>query len=283
MSPMKLAYNTNGLAHHRLEDALELCSQLGYGGVAITLDVAHLDPMGCWVKQAERTKKLAKRLELDLAVETGARYLLDPARKHEPNLMARNLSDRNKRVEFYRKCIDVAAHLGAPILSLWSGAAEPGLPDSEEAQYSRLVDGLKPVLEYAAEANVTVCFEPEPGMFIERVDQYHTLKGHGAGALDDLKMTLDVGHCLVTQEITPQQAIEENAGEIAHIHLDDIKDHVHEHIMFGQGELNLPAVFQALEKVAYSGMAAVELSRDSHRGAWAAKEALQSLTAARAQ
>ena len=41
---LRFAYNTNGLAHHRLPDALAMLADCGYDGVALTLDVAHLDP-----------------------------------------------------------------------------------------------------------------------------------------------------------------------------------------------------------------------------------------------
>ena len=41
---LRYAYNTNGLAHHRLDDALSFLADTGYGGVALTLDVHHLDP-----------------------------------------------------------------------------------------------------------------------------------------------------------------------------------------------------------------------------------------------
>ena len=40
--------------------------------------------------------------------------------------------------------------------------------------------------------------------------------------------------------------------------------------MFGEGELDLTGTLAALAEVGFDGMAAVELSRDSHRGAVAA-------------
>jgi sugar phosphate isomerase/epimerase len=47
--------------------------------------------------------------------------------------------------------------------------------------------------------------------------------------------------------------------------------------MFGRGDLELRDVLRSLIDAGYAGMAAVELSRDSHRGAQAAEEALEHL------
>ena len=41
---MLLGYNTNGLAHHDLLDAIALLAEIGYRGVAITLDHGALNP-----------------------------------------------------------------------------------------------------------------------------------------------------------------------------------------------------------------------------------------------
>src|SRR5262245_54079088 len=82
---MLLGYNTTGSEPHRLEDAVEILAELGYGGVALTLDVHHLDPFG--PDLAVRTAALSRQLSahgMRCAIETGARFLLDPRRKHQP-------------------------------------------------------------------------------------------------------------------------------------------------------------------------------------------------------
>ena len=41
---MFLGYNTNGFAHHRLEDAIAILAELGYRSIALTLDYHALNP-----------------------------------------------------------------------------------------------------------------------------------------------------------------------------------------------------------------------------------------------
>src|SRR5262249_45570630 len=85
---LRLGYGTNGLADHRLPDALALLADLGYAGVALPLDHQHLDPYGPGLSR--RVAAVARELDrhgLAVVVETGARYLLDPRRKHRPTLL----------------------------------------------------------------------------------------------------------------------------------------------------------------------------------------------------
>src|SRR5687767_9607966 len=83
----RLGYNTNGLAHHRPEEALRLLADLGYEAVAITPDVGGLDLYALEPRTVDSLRGAADELGLELAIETGARYLMDPRRKHFPTLL----------------------------------------------------------------------------------------------------------------------------------------------------------------------------------------------------
>ena len=57
---LRFAYNTNGAANHRLDDALSLIADSGYDGVALTLDHHHFDPFEPDLER--RAEGLARRL-----------------------------------------------------------------------------------------------------------------------------------------------------------------------------------------------------------------------------
>ena len=108
--PLRFAYNTNGAANHRLDDALALIAESGYEGVALTLDHHHFDPFAPNLE--DRAEALARRLRglgLGLVIETGARYLLDPRIKHEPTLLNPTPKGRARRVDFLCRCVRIAA------------------------------------------------------------------------------------------------------------------------------------------------------------------------------
>ena len=85
---VKFGYVSNGLADHRIEDALELLAENGYSGVALTLDHIHFDPFAPRLRaRAARLRAELEAAGLDCVVETGARFVLDPRRKHFPTLL----------------------------------------------------------------------------------------------------------------------------------------------------------------------------------------------------
>lgn len=255
---MLLGYNTNGLQNHRLADALHLLADAGYGAVALTPDTCHLDPLHCTPRQLDAVAALLQRLHLRVAIETGARYVLDPAHKHEPTLMTRDAAQRGRRLEFYRKCAQIGRALGAEVLSFFSGVDRQPGHDAE----GWLVEGVSRTCEIVAELGLTPALEPEPGMAVATVADWERVRARIWGAAPAL--CLDVGHLYATGEAAPEAVIAVVHPRIAQVHLEDMRRGVHEHLLPGEGDVDFGAVRAALERQGYTGAVCFELSRHSH-------------------
>lgn len=256
---LRYAYNTNGAANHRLLDALELISASGYDGVALTLDHHHFDPFAPdFEKRAEELKSELERLELSLVIETGARFLLDPRAKHEPTFLSPSREGRNRRVEFLKRAVDLAEITKAEAVSFWAGVKKAEVAQADAHTYLR--EGLKVVCDHAAARNVCVAFEPEPGMLIETVADFVDLSSE----FPNLKLALDTGHCLASNECEPEQAVVDMRDLIGTVAIEDMRRGVHEHLFFGEGEMNISGILAALKEINYQKMICVELSRHSH-------------------
>ena len=256
---LRYAYNTNGAANHRLTDALELIAASGYDGVALTLDHHHFDPFASdFERRAEELKAKLDRLQLGLVIETGARFLLDPRRKHEPTLLSPSSEGRAKRIEFLKRAVDLAEIADAEAVSFWAGVKKPEV--SEETAQKYLREGLREICDYAADKNVCLAFEPEPGMLVETVADYAILSRE----FPNLKLALDTGHCLASEECEPDAAVREMRDKIGTVAVEDMRRGVHEHLFFGEGEMNIKGILTALEEINYEKLICVELSRHSH-------------------
>ncbi len=271
---MRLGYNTNGLAHHSLPAAIELLAGIGYRSVAITIDHAALNPYGKHFEaELREARSLLAEHGMTSVIETGARYLLDSRHKHEPTLLAANPVDRQRRIDFLRHAIEIAAALQSDCVSLWSGRLPDGIEPHEAME--RLAEGLRIVLDYAAEKKVAIGFEPEPGMLVDTMARFAEL----LSLVDSpfMKLTLDVGHLHCLGETPIADVIHQWHKRLVNVHIEDMRAGVHEHLMFGEGEIDFPPVIAALTEVGYDGPLNVELSRHSHMGPTAARQAFEFL------
>lgn len=256
---MLLGYHTSGLQNHRLGEALRLLADHGYQAVAITPDVCHLDPFRCTAREVAEVAGLLDRLGLHPVMETGARFVLDPATKHEPTLMTRASGGRERRLEFYSRVAAIGRDLGADVLSFWTGIDRSPGPDSR----TWMDDGVRRACDLVRAAGLRPTLEPEPGMAIATVSSYRDLISRlGTGSPH---LTLDVGHLWAEWEGEPIEVLEGIGDELLQVHLEDMRRGVHEHLAPGEGEVDFSAVHQALDRIGYSGPVCFELSRSSHR------------------
>ncbi|TXS63193.1 MULTISPECIES: sugar phosphate isomerase/epimerase family protein [unclassified Streptomyces] len=263
-SPLRFGYGTNGLADLRLDDALGLLADLGYDGVGLTLDHMHLDPMARGL--AARTRRLARRLDtlgLGVTVETGARYVLDPRRKHGPSLLDPDPADRARRTDLLHRAVRTAADLGAHAVHCFSGVPPAGT--DEDTAWKRLAEALTPVLDAAGRAGVPLAVEPEPGHLLATLDDFHRLR-RILGDPPALGLTLDIGHCQCLEPLPPADCVRAAAPWLRHVQIEDMRRGVHEHLPFGDGEIDFPPVLDALAATGYQALVVVELPRHSHAG-----------------
>lgn len=267
---MRLGYNTNGFPHHTLADAIEVLAEIGYRSVAITLDHQALNPFdSACRRQVTEVRDQLQRWGLSVVIETGARFLLDRWQKHEPTLVSAAADGRARRVDFLCRAVDLAAELSASCISLWSGVVRDSA--AEEVIWERLICGLERVAERAVQRGVVLGFEPEPGMFIDTMVRFDQLRGrlpHPA-----LQLTLDIGHLHCLGETPLPERIVQYAPWLVNVHLEDMRRGIHEHLMFGEGELDFPPVLAALRQIDYRGGVHVELSRHGHEAPSAARRA----------
>ncbi len=257
---MRFGYHTSGLQNHRLDEALRLCADAGCTVVALTPDVAHLDPFRCTAREVEAIAALLARLGLEPVIETGARYLLDAVHKHEPTLMTRDPAQRARRLDFYRRAASIGRDLGAQVVSFWTGIDRaPGVDSAAVAHAG--------VLETAAIVRAAGCvpaLEPEPGMAVATLAQFRALTASMGPAAP--RLTLDIGHLYAEWEGDPVALTAGAVPLLAQVHLEDMRRGIHEHLVPGQGEVDFPGVLGALRSGGYRGPVCFELSRSSHMG-----------------
>lgn len=258
---MKPGFNTNGLAFHRWDDALRLIAETGYTSAGITVDHYTLNPFAPGLpQQMAAMQQLLQECQLSTVIETGARFLLDPRVKHEPTLVSSSPEERERRIDFLKRCVDLAAALQSDAVSFWAGQLKADLPRDEAL--NRLAAGCREVIDYAADKEVRLAFEPEPGMLIETLADFEellTLVDHPCFGL-----TVDIGHLQCMGELPISEFLKPWRERIFNIHIEDMRQGEHDHLRFGEGEIDFNDVFAGLRQIDYQGGLHVELSRHSH-------------------
>jgi sugar phosphate isomerase/epimerase len=252
-----------------------MLADIGYQSVAITLDHHCLDPYaGGLAHDVARMSSLLARLKLTSVVETGARFLLNPRVKHEPTLMSAEADERALRIDFLIRAIDIACDLGSDAVSFWSGVLRESLPPDDAL--TRLADGCAVVADYAQSRAMKLGFEPEPGMFLETFGQFEQLLQQVDSPLFGL--TIDIGHVHCVETGSIGDYLRHWGARLFNVHIEDMCRGVHEHLRFGEGEIDFERVMEALTEIGYTGGVHVELSRHSHMAPDVALESFRFLS-----
>lgn len=256
---MRLAYSANAYLKYPIEEAIRRIARLGYEGVELLADVPHAWPAGLLPEQKESIRRTLA--ETGLAIANLNAFMMnavaDPRHAYwHPSWVESDPHYRAIRREHTKRALYLAAELGAPNIQ-----TEPGGPKPTELSWHQAArifyDELMPCVETAEQCGVDLLIEPEPGLLIERFEQY--LEFVDWIGSTRVGLNFDIGHAFcVGQE--PQEWIVQLARHTRHYHLEDIaSNREHRHLIPGQGAIDLGAVLAAIQTTGYDGWITVEL------------------------
>lgn len=233
---MRLGFRTAGFAAWPIEEAFRALKALGYDAVELCLEIHELRPDIVTGQRLAAVNHALADSGLELA---SVSYHADG-------------EDLITRVPNTLRAVEMTRELGGDILIV---NAERADVRRRAEQWQALIDRFLRICEHAEEYQVWVAVEPEPLLLVHGMDDWARLRDDVGS--DRLAINLDIGHCEITDDVPA--AIRRFAKSIVHVHFEDIRGKVHRHLVPGDGDMDLPAIVQALRDVGYRGYLTIDL------------------------
>ena len=279
---MKLAIDPLPFRHLSLREMVRTVADLGYEWI----EFSQRDDFFPFYLHPRANSELVDELRKGLA-ETGVKIasMLPILRWSSPDE-----DERQAAVRYWQRAIDITVELGVDQMnSEFSG--RPDQRERSEAQFWRSMEVILPRLD---REGICLNIEPHPGDFIEdgiaAIQMIRAINSPKVGFLYCVPHTFYQGHSV-------DKIIEYAGADLRHVHLADSFDYrgsggrryllnpaetdatVHQHLPYGQGEVDWRLFFETIKRVGFDGIATVAVfSRDEvayEDAAWMREESIK--------
>jgi sugar phosphate isomerase/epimerase len=256
---MKLAFSTNAYLNFSFPEAARRLARIGYAGLEIMADVPHAWPAFLLEEQKQAIRDALQ--QNGLAISNINAFMMhavnDPRQCYwYPSWIEPDRHYRRIRVEHTKRALTLARELGALCITTEPGGPVEGGSTWQQALHE-FIEELKPVAEHAEKEGVLLLVEPEPGLLIERAEQFEELMRH----IDSpaVGLNFDIGHMYCVGD-DPATTVPRLARYTRHYHLEDIAPtRVHHHLIPGEGAIDFASTLAAIRKTGYQGWVTIEL------------------------
>ncbi len=256
---MHLAFSSNAYQRFSIEETICRIAAIGYRGMELLADVPHAWPAGLLEDRKRAIRDCLARHSMAIANINAfmMNAVADPRQPYwHPSWIEPDPHYRAIRREHTKRALLLAAELGAPSIQ-----TEPGGPLEEGRSWAEAAgvfyDELMPCVEVAEQCGVNLLIEPEPGLLIERFEQYLEFADRVGSAR--VGLNFDIGHAYCVGE-DPQAWIARMAPHTKHYHVEDIAaTREHRHLIPGHGAIDFTAVLREIAHTGYHGWVTVEL------------------------
>ena len=251
---MILGYSTNAFVKFSLLEALERIAQLGFHGVEIMCDRPHLYPPDYGEEELARVKSLIDQHGLKVT-NLNSFTLFAVGDTYLPSWIEPQEERREIRIQHTLHCLELADFFSCKNISVPPGGPLTNMARKEAM--SLFHQGLARVAPLAEDLGVKILVEPEPDLLMENTREFNEfIKGVESPAVG---LNFDIGHFFCAGE-DPSAAFEELFEWIGHVHLEDISvTRVHNHLILGQGAIQLSEVIKTMIRLGYQGDVSLEL------------------------
>ena len=205
---IELCYSTFGLTDLDYLKAIDAVDTAGYPGIELAFHRDQFNPFDLTDDYLDSIRKKLETTQVKPACVATASHFFTPSRPHEPSLMSPDLAGRKRRIDLVRRGVNVARKLGVSLVTFGSGfIRDEHVTHPQVDPHALLVDSIHQCLQAIREdEDITLLIEPEPGMYIETVEQGMRLIdeiGSQADAIDAAARMAKLRHYLVVDR-TPE-------------------------------------------------------------------------------
>lgn len=197
---IKLSYSTFGLTDLSFLDAIDVVDKAGYPGIELSFHRDQFNPFNITEEDIANVKHKLQTTRVKAACVATASHFFTPSRPHEPSLMSPDLAGRKRRIDLVKRGIEVARKLDVSLVTFGSGfIRDEHVMNPSVNPRELLVDSIHQCLkEIRGDEDITLLIEPEPGMFIETIEQ-------GMSLVDEINSTrfrlhLDICHMYCSEQ-----------------------------------------------------------------------------------
>ena len=158
----------------------------------------------------------------------------------------------DRLLEETKRAIGVTRALGADVF-VFSGTKRR---TGDQAEWERMIDRTRELVEVAARYNVVLAQEFEPGFIVGSTADLLRLFEEIPSPY--LAANADLGHLFLCDP-DPLQSIAQLGPKIVHCHVENMRVGVHDHLLPQEGDMDLRAFFDALSAIGFEGGLALDI------------------------
>jgi sugar phosphate isomerase/epimerase len=220
---IQLSYSTFGLTNLNFLEAIDVVDKAGYPGIELSFHRDQFNPFDITDEDIASVKRKLQTTRVKAACVATASHFFTPSRPHEPSLMSPDLAGRKRRINLVKRGIEVARKLDVPLVTFGSGfIRDEHVTNPSVNPRELLVDSIHQCLSAIRDdEDITLLIEPEPGMFIETMEQGLSL----VSEVNSPKFALHVDIChAYCSEVDYVAALGEAAPYTRYMHISDARE-----------------------------------------------------------